>query len=37
VVVGIAAMSTVAEAFSPHGWDNLTMQLVPAGLAAWWM
>lgn len=30
----IAGVATAVEAISPHGWDNLTMQLVPAGLAA---
>ncbi|MGE4300905.1 MAG: hypothetical protein AB7F40_04790 [Victivallaceae bacterium] len=28
----IALADTLAEAFSPHGWDNATMQIVPAGL-----
>ena len=27
--------SAAAEAVSPHGWDNLTMQIVPTGLAIW--
>ena len=31
-VLGIAAASALVEAFSPHGWDNLTMQVVPAFL-----
>ena len=30
VVAGIAVASTVIEAVSPHGWDNATMQIVPA-------
>ena len=29
-VVGIAVVSTLVEAMSPHGWDNATMQVVPA-------
>ncbi len=29
----LAVACTGAEAVSPHGWDNLTMQLVPSGLA----
>ena len=29
---------TVLEAISPHGWDNLTLQLGASGLAAaFWM
>lgn len=31
----IALVSTAVEAVSPHGWDNLTMQLVPSALAAY--
>ncbi len=30
---GIAAAATLTEAVSPHGWDNLTMQLIPSFLA----
>jgi phytol kinase len=30
----IALVATLVEAASPHGWDNLTMQLVPAAMAA---
>lgn len=33
-LVAIAMVSTVAEAVSPHGWDNATMQIVPALLGA---
>jgi len=33
-ILVIALMSTAIEAISPHGWDNATMQLVPALLAA---
>ena len=33
----IAAASTLAEALSPHGWDNLTMQLVPTALVWAWL
>lgn len=29
----IGAASTVCEAISPHGWDNLTLQILPAGMA----
>lgn len=35
IVVGIAIASALVEAVSPHGWDNLTMQFVPAFLASW--
>lgn len=31
--VVIGAASTVCEAISPHGWDNLTLQILPAGMA----
>lgn len=30
IVLFIAAVSTIAEAVSPHGWDNTTMQVIPA-------
>ena len=30
IAVLIAAISTLVEAVSPHGWDNATMQVVPA-------
>ena len=30
VVVLISFVSTLVEAVSPHGWDNATMQVVPA-------
>jgi phytol kinase len=33
----IAAAATAAEAISPHGWDNATMQIVPAALVWLWM
>jgi len=33
-LVAIALVAALVEALSPHGWDNLTMQVVPAGLAA---
>lgn len=36
-VLAIAAASTVVEAASPHGWDNLTMQLIPSALAWAWL
>ncbi|MBN1506144.1 MAG: hypothetical protein JW955_04830 [Sedimentisphaerales bacterium] len=34
VLMLISAASTVVEAVSPHGWDNTTMQVVPALLGA---
>ena len=33
----IAAIAALTEAFSPHGWDNATMQVVPAALAWLWL
>jgi phytol kinase len=36
-ILAIAAISALVEAFSPHGWDNLTMQIIPAGLVYLWM
>ncbi len=36
-VLLIAAASTLVEAVSPHGWDNATMQIVPAGLVWVWL
>lgn len=36
-VLAIAAASAVVEAASPHGWDNLTMQIVPSALAWAWL
>lgn len=32
IVLIIAAVSTLVEAVSPHGWDNATMQITPAWL-----
>ena len=32
VVLLIAVVSTVVEAVSPHGWDNATLQVIPAWL-----
>jgi phytol kinase len=32
IVILIALISTLVEAISPHGWDNATMQIVPAML-----
>lgn len=32
-IPALALVCTATEAVSPHGWDNLTMQIVPAGLA----
>jgi phytol kinase len=34
-IPAIALASTLAESVSPHGWDNLTMQLVPTMLCHW--
>jgi phytol kinase len=36
-VLVIAAASAAVEAVSPHGWDNLTMQIVPSALAWGWL
>jgi len=36
-LLAIAAASTLAEAVSPHGWDNLTMQVIPSALAWAWL
>ena len=36
-VLAIAAASAVVEAVSPHGWDNLTMQIIPSALAWAWL
>jgi phytol kinase len=36
-VLAIAAASAAVEAVSPHGWDNLTMQIVPSALAWAWL
>ncbi len=33
----IAGASTLAEAISPHGWDNAFMQIVPTALVWLWM
>lgn len=33
-VAVVALVSTLVEAISPHGWDNATLQLVPAMLGA---
>jgi len=34
IAVLIAGVSTAVEAVSPHGWDNTTLQVVPAWLGA---
>ena len=31
-LTGLAALCALAEAVSPHGWDNATLQLLPAAL-----
>lgn len=36
-IVAIALLSAVTEALTPHGWDNLTMQVVPAAMVTLWM
>ena len=36
-VLLIAAACTLAEAVSPHGWDNATMQIVPTALVRIWL
>jgi phytol kinase len=36
LVLAIAAASTFAEAVSPHGWDNATMQIIPTALVWAW-
>lgn len=37
IICGISLIASVAEAVSPHGWDNLTMQVLPAGLVYFWL
>jgi len=36
-VLAVAAASALVEAVSPHGWDNLTMQVIPSALAWSWL
>ncbi len=36
-ILAIALAATAAEALSPHGWDNLTLQLVPSALTLLWL
>jgi phytol kinase len=36
-VLAIAAACALSEAVSPHGWDNLTMQIVPTALVWAWL
>jgi phytol kinase len=36
-VLAIAGASSLAEAISPHGWDNATMQVVPTAMVWAWM
>jgi hypothetical protein len=36
-VLGVAAASAAVEAVSPHGWDNLTMQVLPSALVWAWL
>ena len=35
LAIGITAAT--CEAVSPHGWDNLPLQLVPCLVASWWL
>jgi len=36
-VLVTAAASALVEVASPHGWDTLTMQVVPSALAWSWL
>ena len=36
-IVVIGAAATLAEAVSPHGWDNATLQLIPTALVWLWL
>lgn len=36
-LVAIAGAAALAEAVSPHGWDNATLQLVPPALVWFYM
>lgn len=36
-IVIIAATCALAEALSPHGWDNAVMQLLPSAMVCVWM
>ncbi len=36
-ILVIALTCTIAEAISPHGWDNATLQIIPCALVWWWM
>ncbi len=36
-LTGIALLSALVEAATPHGWDNATMQIIPTVLVNWWM
>ncbi len=36
-IIVIALVCTIAEAVSPHGWDNATLQIIPCTLVWWWM
>lgn len=37
IVILISFISTIVEAVSPHGWDNATLQIVPAILGTLWL
>lgn len=36
-IIAVAAVATLVEAVSPHGWDNLTLQIVPTALVWAWL
>lgn len=36
-ILGIGVCCMLAEAVSPHGWDNAVLQWVGAGLGFWWL
>lgn len=36
-IIAIAGAAALAEAVSPHGWDNATMQVIPTALVWIWM
>lgn len=36
-LLAIAGASTLAEAISPHGWDNSTMQVIPTAMVWLWL
>lgn len=36
-IAAIAVISAAVEAVTPHGWDNLTMQVIPTALVSLWL